>query len=134
MILKNHFMNHIYHESVYYYCKNSKSTSQCHEHWYHMNMIICFHWIWWMKESSHKRKMFWLQSKKTSAQKLSHKLFSKLQSTTSINSKKNQSDTQNKKTYAASIISIAISQNQSRIQASSFYKSENNSFWNQVIF
>ena len=58
--------------------------------------------------------------------------FYKLWSMILINSRENQSDTQNKKTYAASVINTVISQSWSRIQVLSFYESENDSFWNQV--
>ena len=82
-----------------------------------MNIDIIQTWLYTLTEFDEqknqvtKRKYFDYNQKKHLHKDYLTNSFYKLQSTASINSRKNQSDIQNKKTYTASVISIATSQN-----------------------
>ena len=80
-----------------------------------MNIDITWTWSYTSAESDEQKnqvtreKCFDCNQKKHLHKNCLTNFFHKLQLIVSINSRENQSDIQNKKTYAASVISIAIS-------------------------
>ena len=74
LISKNfNFLTHNFYSSN---CSSHKEFCfyrRAHEYWYQEHSTVHLHQIWWTKEMNCRKQIFWLWTKRTSAQKLLYK-------------------------------------------------------------